>query len=208
MADIFDEVDEDLKRDQMQELWARYGKYLIAAVALVVLGVAARQGYGAWQASQAEAAATAYHKALQQDDVAAALANAGDELSPGYAMLAEFRSAAALAEKQDFEAAEAAYLALADNADIGKLYQQAALLLSVMNAPTRRDVKTLTARLASLEGAAGPWQAMALEQAAGLALRTGDRATALAKYEALVGFADIPPAMRQRAGQMVQILKG
>jgi len=208
MADIFDEVDEDLKRDQMQELWARYGKYLIAAVALVVLGVAARQGYDAWRANQAEAAATAYHQALQQDDVAAALAKAGDALSPGYAMLADFRSAAALAEKQDYEAAEAAYLALADNADIGKLYQQAALLLSVMNAPSGRDVKTLTARLAGLEGAAGPWQAMALEQAAGLALRSGDRATALAKYEALVGLADIPPAMRQRAGQMVQILKG
>ena len=34
MADIFDEINEDLKRDQMQELWSRYGKYVIIAVSL------------------------------------------------------------------------------------------------------------------------------------------------------------------------------
>ena len=34
MADIFDEVNEDLKRDQMQKLWSRFGKYAILAVRL------------------------------------------------------------------------------------------------------------------------------------------------------------------------------
>ncbi|MEK9910823.1 MAG: tetratricopeptide repeat protein [Candidatus Puniceispirillum sp.] len=208
MADIFDEVDEDLKRDQMQVLWARYGKYLMIAVSLVVLGVAARQGYQAWQANQAEAAAAAYHSATQQDDVAAALAKVKDSFNPGYKMLAAFRSAAALGKKGDLEAAESAYLALAEDKDVGTLYQQAALLLSVMNAPKNRDVAALRSRLAGLEGAAGPWQAMALEQSAGLALREGDRKTALEKYEALVNVADIPPQLRQRASQMVKILKG
>ena len=45
MADIFDEIDEDLKRDQMQMLWARYGKIVMAVVATVILLVGARQGY-------------------------------------------------------------------------------------------------------------------------------------------------------------------
>ena len=36
MADIFDEIDEELKRDRTQELWAKYGKYVIAAAAAVV----------------------------------------------------------------------------------------------------------------------------------------------------------------------------
>ena len=208
MADIFDEVDEELKRDQMQLLWASYGKYLIAAVSIVVLGVAARQGYDAWRANKAESAATAYHRALQADDLVTAMADADDDLTAGYQMLSSFRSAAALAAKKDFVAAEAAYLALAENDDIGPLYQQAALLLSVMNAPDDRDLVTLRDRLARLEGAAGPWQAMALEQAAGVALRAGDRATALVKYEALAGLAEIPADMRQRASRLVDILGG
>ncbi len=44
MADIFDEIDEDLKRDRAQELWARYGKFVIAAAAAVVLAVGSLQG--------------------------------------------------------------------------------------------------------------------------------------------------------------------
>ena len=208
MADIFDEVDEDLKRDQMQVLWARYGKYLIIVVSVVVLGVAARQGYDAWHANKAETSATLYHQALKQDDIIAAMERATDDLSQGYVMLAKFRTAAGFAAKQDFQAAEAAYLSLSENQDISSLYRQAALLLSVMNAPDSRDAKILNDRIAGLEGAAGPWQAIALELAAGLALRSGDRATALAKYEALVGLADIPPSMRQRASQMTQVLKG
>ena len=64
----------------------------------------------------------------------------------------------------------------------------------------------LTTRLAMLEGQAGPWQAMALEQAAGLALRAGDRKTALTKYTTLAGLSDIPPGVRQRANQMLKIL--
>ena len=64
MADIFDEIDEELKRDRTQELWTKYGKYVMAAAAAVVLGVGASQGFGAWQRSQAEASANLYHQAL------------------------------------------------------------------------------------------------------------------------------------------------
>ena len=208
MADIFDEINEDLKRDQMQELWSRYGKYIIAAVAVVVLGVGARQGYSAWQDRQATEAAAAYHQALKADDGAAALTAQLDTLSPGYAMLAQFRIAAALAEKKDFAAAEASYLALSTDPEVQPLYQQAAILLSVMNAPASRKHDELAARLADLESRAGPWQSMALEQAAGLALRSGDRNKAMAKYETLAGLSDIPSGVRQRARQMLQILKG
>ena len=85
MADIFDEINEDLKRDQMQELWSRYGKYVIIAVSLVIIGVGARQGYTAWQDRQATQAATIYHQALKADDSASALTAQLDTLSPGYA---------------------------------------------------------------------------------------------------------------------------
>ena len=207
MADIFDEINEDLKRDQMQELWSRYGKYVIIAVSLVVISVGARQGYTAWQDRQATEAAAIYHQALKSDDTTSALATQLNMLSPGYAMLAQFRIAATHAQNKDFEAAEASYLALSTDPDVKPLYQQAAILLSVMNAPASRNHDELTARLTDLESQAGPWQSMALEQAAGLAMRSGDRKAAIAKYESLVGLLDIPTGVRQRARQMLQILK-
>jgi hypothetical protein len=208
MADIFDEINEDLKSEQMQELWSRYGKYIIIAFSLVVIGVGARQGYTAWQDRQATEAATIYHQALKADDTASALAAKLDKLSPGYAMLSQFRIAATQAETKDFAAAEVSYLALSKDPDVKPLYQQAAILLSVMNAPASRKHHVLAARLTDLQSQAGPWQSMALEQAAGLALRSGDRKTAMAKYESLASLSDIPAGVRQRARQMLQILKG
>ena len=208
MADIFDEINEDLKRDQMQKLWSRYGKYVIIAVSLVIIGVGARQGYTAWQDRQATEAAAIYHQALKAEDTASALVAQLDTLSPGYAMLAQFRIAATQAENEDFDAAEASYLALSKDPDVKPLYRQAAVLLSVMNAPASRKYDELAARLTDLESQAGPWQSMAFEQAASLALRSGDRKVAMTKYESLVGLSNIPAGVRQRARQMLQILKG
>ena len=47
---------------------------------------------------------------------------------------------------------------------------------------------------------------MALELAAGLALRSGDEIAAVAKYGILAGLPDAPPGVRQRANQMLKIL--
>ncbi|MDC1383886.1 tetratricopeptide repeat protein [Candidatus Puniceispirillum sp.] len=207
MADIFDEINEDLKQDQLRKLWARYGKYVIILILLVVLSVGARQGYNIWHDKQTTTAAIAYHKAANADNSSEALTGLLGQLNAGYAMLARFDIAAAQAKDMEYTTAEASYLALSKDPDIKKLYRQAAVLLSVMNAPDSRDDNELVARLLGLESQAGPWQAMALEQAASLALRMGNRDLATRKYENLAGLSDIPAGIRQRARQMLQILE-
>ena len=206
MADIFDEIDGDLKRDQMQMLWARYGKFVMALVAAIIFLVAARQGYTAWQSNQSEASATAYEQALKSNDIINTLEAQRGHLTDGYAMLAQFQIAAAQAAANDFEAAEDSYMRIAAESSFDPLYQQVATLLSVMVAPQDADLGLLQARLADLETAAGPWQAMALETSAGLALRSGDRDAAMSKYKRLVNMADIPAGMQQRADRMTAIL--
>ena len=206
MADIFDEIDEDLKRDHMQLLWARYGKIVIAAVLAIVLLVAVRQGYTAWQTSRIEASASAYQQALQSKDVVGALEAQLGQLSAGYKMLAQFQIAAEHAASGDFVAAEARYLRLASDGSVDPLYQQAATLLSVMVAPRDVDVSSLEARLSNLETGAGPWQAMALETGAGLALRNGNKDTAVLNYKRIIEMGDVPVELRQRAQRMIVIL--
>ena len=208
MADIFDEIDEELKRDQFKHLWKRYGTIVMAAVAAIVLLVAVRQGYTAWQTSRAEASASAYQQALQSNDVVGALEAQLGQLSAGYKMLAQFQIAAEHAASGDFVAAEARYLRLASDGSVDPLYQQAAKLLSVMVAPREAEVSALEARLYDLETSDGPWQAMALETGAGLALRNRNKDAALAKYKKLMEIAKVPAGMRQRAQRMIVILGG
>lgn len=206
MADIFDEIDEELKKDRAQLLWARYGKYVIGACAAVILAVGGHQGYGIYSANQIEKAADLYHSSLKADDVISSLNNNVDELTGGYKMLARFQIAAAEARAGDHAAAQASYIALSEDKNIDPLYQQFAQLLSVMNAPADSSAQSLQDRLAPLIGAAGTWQGLALEQSAGLDLQTGKVDAAKAKLEQIIKLTEIPQSLRQRAQRILDIL--
>jgi hypothetical protein len=45
VSDIFQEVDEEVRREQLKKLWERYGHYAVAAAILLVAAVAAWRGY-------------------------------------------------------------------------------------------------------------------------------------------------------------------
>ena len=207
MADIFDEINEELKQDRAKELWTRYGKFVIAAAAAVVIGVGASQGFSAWTRSQAETAANLYQQALTSDDNVAALESRIGDLTDGYAMLGRFQIAAGQAKAGDAAAAEAGYLAISNDTKVPQLYRDAALLMSVMNAPDGADAGDLQQRVASLADGAGPWKGLALELSAALDLQQGRTDAALAKLEAIVALAETSPELRQRAARLVDILK-
>jgi len=207
MADIFDEIDEELKQDRAKEVWLRYGKYVAAAAAAVVLGVGASQGYSAWQKSQAETAADAYQQALAADDAMGALENQLGSLTDGYAMLARFRIAAAKAESGDAAGAETAYLAIAADAGLSSLYRDAATVLSAMNAPDTASPSDLQVRLAPIANGTGPWRPLALELSAALDLKAGDPDAARAKLESIIELEETPAELRQRAAQLAAVLK-
>jgi hypothetical protein len=207
MADIFDEIDEELKKDKAQLLWVRYGKFVIAAVAAVILAVGSAQGFKAWKTKQAKTAANAYQLAVDTDDVVVSLSQAMADLTDGYEMLAQFHMAAAKAADGDSDGAVADYMMLAESKAIKPLYQQAALLLAVMNAPDGTDPKQSQDQLAPLTATPGPWQGLALEQSAALDLEKSDPAAALEKFASILGLAELSPELRQRASQLVTILK-
>ena len=207
MADIFDEIDEELKQDRTKALWTRYGKFVVAAAAAVVIGVGASQGYSAWTQSQAEKAANIYQQALAADDPVAALESRIGELTDGYAMLGRFQIAAGLAKAGDAAAAEAGYLAISSDSSVTQLYRDAALLMSAMNAPEGADAGDLQLRIAPLADGVGPWKGLALELSAAFDLPQGRTDAALSKLETIVALAETSPELRQRAARLVDILK-
>ena len=48
MTDIFQEVEQDLRRERYKKAWDRYGIYVIAVAVLIVVGTAGWRGYLAW----------------------------------------------------------------------------------------------------------------------------------------------------------------
>jgi len=206
MADIFDEIEEELKQDRLNSLWTKYGSYLIGFAVAIVAVVAGYQAYTGWQKSTIETAADTYHQALKSEQPATALGEVRSDLSAGYQMLAGFRQAEALAKDGKMAEAEQAYLALSTDSNIDSLYQDIALLLSVMTAAQTADTAELKQRLEPLISSANVLQGLALEQAAALDIRDNDMASARTRLEQIGQLTDISGNLRMRAEQLLDIL--
>jgi hypothetical protein len=211
VSDIFREIDEELRRDNLLKLWSRYGRYIIAAV---VLALAIAGGIAAWrdhQASERRAQSTRYAAALalarngKEADavkVFAAIAKEGG----GYAVLASFEEAALLAKSGDHQAAAAAYERIAAEGGLDPSFRGLATLLSVMQGMPETDPQQTIDRLSPLTESGNPWRPSALELTALARLKSGDKTGALDIYKSLADDLAAPPSLRARAAEMATAL--
>ena len=54
MADIFNEIDEELRQEKIHKLWDRYGVLVLVAAVVVVVAVAGWRGWDHWRGEQAK----------------------------------------------------------------------------------------------------------------------------------------------------------
>ena len=64
VADIFHEVDEEVRREQLKRLWERYSILIVALAVLIVAGIGGWRGYEYWVAQKAAAAGAAFEAAV------------------------------------------------------------------------------------------------------------------------------------------------
>jgi hypothetical protein len=137
VSDIFQEVDEEVRREQLKKLWERYGVFLIAACVLLVVAVAGWRTYEWWEAKKGGEAGTAFQAAValstegknkEAEEAFAKLAASG---TSSYRVLAKFREAAEVA-RRDSAAAVAIYDQLAADASHGRVLQDLAALRAGM----------------------------------------------------------------------------
>src|SRR6185503_3705337 len=97
---LFREVDEEVRRQKLQDLWSRWGNVFIAVSVVVILAVAGFKGWQYWQARQAEEAARGYFAVLalaetgKPDEAAKQFAEVAAGSHRGYALLARLNLAA------------------------------------------------------------------------------------------------------------------
>jgi len=133
VSDIFREIDEEVRREQLMKLWERYGTWLIAACVVVILAVAGWRIYE-WQQNEKAAAAGAKFEAAvalanegKTNEAEEAFARIAGDGTASYRVLAKLREAGEQA-RQDPKAAVAAYDQLAADGSIGQVFQDLAAL--------------------------------------------------------------------------------
>jgi hypothetical protein len=211
VSDIFREIDDELRRDNLLRLWSRYARYIIAAVVLIALIIG---GFFAWRqhlASERVAQANRYSAALallrqgKEAEAAKLFAVLAND-SGGYGIPAAFQQAALLARTGDRQGAIAAYERLAASS-APREYRDLAVLLAVMHQFPDTDPQIVIQRLAPLTEEGNAWRPTALEMTAAARLKAGDRSGALDVYRKLADEPAVPSALRARAAEMAAALK-
>jgi hypothetical protein len=117
VVDIFHEVDEEVRREQLKKLWDRFGILIYAACILLIASVAGWRGYEWWQGKKAAEAGAAFEQAVilaeagKHQEAETAFAKIATDGTAGYRVLARLREAAELA-RSDKKAAVNAYDAI------------------------------------------------------------------------------------------------
>lgn len=213
MSDIFSEIDEDLRRDRLKALWQRHQWLIVGSAALVIVSVGGWRGYGAWQASQADANGDRYLAAIElaqagkHDEAIEAFGKLVSLNTSGYAALAALRRAGELAASGKASEAIGGFDAIsADNRQPASLRSIALLrsaYLLIDKAPGE-----VASRLMSLNQPTNPFRHAAREALGLASYKSADLASAKRYFESLITDPEAPAGMRNRGNLMLTLLAG
>jgi hypothetical protein len=211
VADIFQEVDEEVRREQLKKLWQRYGNFAIAACILVVVAVAAWRGYEWWQAKKAGENGAAFEAAVnlaqagKPQEAEAAFAKLASDGTAGYRVLAQLRQAAVLA-RTDSKAAVTAYDEIAGDKSAGQVVQDLAAVRAGLLLVDTAPYSEIRARLEPLTAADRPFRHSAREILALTAWKAGDMNAARQWADMIITDPQTPPGTRSRAEVLSELI--
>ena len=206
------EVDEDLRHEQMEQMWKRYGSLVVAAAVALVLSVAGWQAWRTWDVKQRQASSLRYFEATQladhgkRDQAMLDLARLATDGTKGYRLLADMTRAALDEDKGDFAGASAIYHGVAAAGGIDPVYRNIALLKASYIDLDTVDPATIEKAVAPLTEEASPWRHSAREVMALAALKRGDTAAAAEFFRKLADDVAAPQGVRARAAEMLATL--
>jgi hypothetical protein len=210
VADIFQEVDEEVRRERLKQLWDRYGNVVVAAALLIVVGIGGWRGYQWWEAKQAAENGAQFGEAMSLEqkgnyaEAEAAFARIAAQGTAGYRTLARFQEAGETA-RRDAAAAVKLYEAIGSDAGVPSALQDLARVragLALLDTASFDEMRT---RLEPLTAPGRPFRHTARELLAMAAWRAGDTATARRWAEMIATDPETPPGTRERVQMLIAL---
>ena len=211
MSELFDEVDEEVRRDQLKKLWDKYSIFIIAGALLIIAGVGGWRGYQYFEAKKAAEAGAAFGKAVElseankHTEAEAAFNDLAARAPSGYRMLARLRAAAEVAG-HDPKAAAKLYDDIAADRSIGAEQQDLAKVRAAGLLVDSAAYSEMQQRLESSTGPEATFRHSARELLALSAWRANDTAAARKWLELIANDGETPPSLRSRADALQALL--
>lgn len=211
MSEIFNEVDEELRRDQLKKIWERYSGLIVGAALVVVAAVGGWRGYQYLENQRASKAGTAFEAAStlsernKHAEAEAAFAKLAQEAPGGYRTLARLR-AAAEAAITDPQAGIKQYDEIGADAAVGQSEQDLAKTRAAMLMLDTASYDELRQRLEPLTSAGRTFRHTARDLLAFSAWHAKDDNAARQWITLIVNDAETPSSVRSRAETLQSLL--
>jgi hypothetical protein len=210
VSDVFREVDEEVRREQLKKLWDRYQYLIVGVVLLVVVGVGGWRFLEWQQTRQAAQIGTQFEEAIaladagKHDEAEKIFAQIAVDGTPAYRALARVRQAAEQAQTNPTAAIET-YKQISADTGIEQVLRDLAALRAgalLIDAGSYIDARKL------LEPLAQPgreFRHSARELLALNAWKSNDRAGAMKWYAAILTDSEAPAASRTRVEMLIAL---
>jgi hypothetical protein len=211
VSELFDEVDEEVRRDQLKKLWDKYSIFIIAAALLLIAAVGGWRGYQYVEAKKAAEAGVAFNRAVElseqgkHEDAEKAFAELAAKAPYGYRLLSRFHQAAELASR-DPKAAAKMFDDLAADSSVGAEQQELARIRAaglLVDSATYADMKQ---RLEPDTVASATFRHSARELLALSAFHANDTSAARLWLDQISADNETPPSLRSRAEALQALL--
>jgi len=206
------EVNEELRSDQLKFVWRRFGRVILGAAALIVLGTAAYSGYRYWASTQAGNTGDKFIAALaladqnKPDEALAALAAIEKDGHGSYPLLARLRAATIQAQKGDAAGAVAAFSAIGKESGVPAVIQDAARLRAAFLLVESGTYDQVSAEAEELAVPANAFRHSAREVLGLAAYKGGDYAKARQWFESITDDPETPRNVANRAQMMLDVI--
>jgi hypothetical protein len=210
VSDVFREVDEEVRREQLKKLWDRYQYLIVGVVFLVVVGVGGWRFYEWQQTQQAAQVGTRFEEAIvladagKNDEAEKIFAQIAVDGTPAYRALARVRQAAAQAQTNPAAAIETYKQIIADTG----IEQVMRDLASLRAAALMIDAGSYVDARKLLEPLATPgreFRHAARELLALNAWKSNDRTGAMKWYAAILTDPEAPVSSRSRVEMLIAL---
>ncbi|MGY0574382.1 tetratricopeptide repeat protein [Bradyrhizobium sp. RDM12] len=211
MSELFDEVDEEVRREQLKRLWDKYSLYFIALMVLVVAAVGGWRGYQYLEAKKAAEAGATFEKAVELSEqgkhaeAETAFADLATKAPSGYRTLARLR-AAAEASARDPKAAAKSYDDIAADSGVGSEWRDLARIRAAGLLVDSASYAEIQQRLETSAEPKSTFRHSAREMLALSAWRNNDMTAARKWLDAIAEDGETPPGLRSRAEALQALL--
>ncbi len=211
--EIFREIDEEIRREQLKALWDRFAPYIIGAAAALVLIVGGHQYWRYWQATSAAQDGARFEKAMnelrkgQTETAETLLKKLSRHGTAGYDDLARLNLAGLEAKAGKVDEAVAHFDRIAHDSSVDPVLRDYARLRAAMLRVDKADSGEMRRRLTPIiDSKTRAWRYAAIELLGASYYKDGKLDQAETLLTKVVLAADAPADLRKRVDILLQMI--